>query len=234
MKPVMDLRSTPEQDRLRDECRTWLRANLPWEYGKGLPPHFDDLAEEVAFLREWQGKLADARLGRRHVADRVRRSRRRAPRPLRRAGGAGTRSRARARRSHRHQPRRPDDARPRHRRAEATLATGHPSGRAPVVPALQRARGGKRPGRRCAREPPRSTAAGTSTARRCGPRTRSSPTGACCSPAPTPMRRSTRASAPSRSTCASPGWRSDRCARSPTRPTSTRCSSTRRSWPTTS
>jgi alkylation response protein AidB-like acyl-CoA dehydrogenase len=60
MKPVMDLRSTPEQDRLRDECRTWLRANLPWEYGKGLPPHFDDLAEEVAFLREWQGKLADA------------------------------------------------------------------------------------------------------------------------------------------------------------------------------
>jgi alkylation response protein AidB-like acyl-CoA dehydrogenase len=59
-EPVMDLRSTPEQDRLRDECRTWLRANLPWEYGKGLPPHFDDLAEEVVFLRDWQRRLADA------------------------------------------------------------------------------------------------------------------------------------------------------------------------------
>ncbi len=57
----MNLNPTPEQVAVRDECRAWLRANLPWEYGKGLPPHFDDLAEEVAFLREWQRKLADAR-----------------------------------------------------------------------------------------------------------------------------------------------------------------------------
>ena len=57
----MDLSPTADQDALRAECRAWLQANLPWEYGKGLPPHFDDLAEEVAFLREWQGKLADAR-----------------------------------------------------------------------------------------------------------------------------------------------------------------------------
>jgi alkylation response protein AidB-like acyl-CoA dehydrogenase len=57
---AMDLRSTPAQDALRDECRSWLRANLPWEYGRGLPPHFDDLAEEVAFLRGWQRDLADA------------------------------------------------------------------------------------------------------------------------------------------------------------------------------
>ena len=56
----MDLRTTPEQDELRAQCRAWLRANLPWEYGKGLPPHFDDLAEEVAFLRGWQRDLADA------------------------------------------------------------------------------------------------------------------------------------------------------------------------------
>ena len=28
----------------------------------GLPPKFDDLAEEVAFLRDWQGRLAGARL----------------------------------------------------------------------------------------------------------------------------------------------------------------------------
>jgi alkylation response protein AidB-like acyl-CoA dehydrogenase len=40
---------------------TWLRAELPWEYGRGLPPRFDDLAEEVAFGRAWQAKLAGAR-----------------------------------------------------------------------------------------------------------------------------------------------------------------------------
>jgi alkylation response protein AidB-like acyl-CoA dehydrogenase len=57
----MDLSPTADERALRDECRTWLRENLPWEYGKGLPPRFDDLAEEVAFGREWQAKLADGR-----------------------------------------------------------------------------------------------------------------------------------------------------------------------------
>src|SRR6478735_7425286 len=57
----MDLSPTPEEAALRDEIREWLRANLPWEYGKGLPPRFDDLAEEVAFGREWQAKLAGGR-----------------------------------------------------------------------------------------------------------------------------------------------------------------------------
>jgi alkylation response protein AidB-like acyl-CoA dehydrogenase len=57
----VDLAPTPAQDAIRDECRAWLRANLPWEYGVGLPPRFDDLAEEVGFLREWQGRLAVAR-----------------------------------------------------------------------------------------------------------------------------------------------------------------------------
>ncbi len=57
----MDLSPTPTEARLRDEVRTWLRANLPWEYGKGLPPRFDDLAEEVAFGRDWQAKLAEGR-----------------------------------------------------------------------------------------------------------------------------------------------------------------------------
>ena len=47
----MDLTATPQQEDLRAELRSWLAANLPWEYGTGLPPHFDDLAEEVAFLR---------------------------------------------------------------------------------------------------------------------------------------------------------------------------------------
>src|SRR5881275_2284607 len=58
----MDLRPTATEAALREEVRAWLHANLPWEYGKGLPPRFDDLADEVAFGREWQRKLADGRL----------------------------------------------------------------------------------------------------------------------------------------------------------------------------
>jgi alkylation response protein AidB-like acyl-CoA dehydrogenase len=54
----MDLSPTPEHVALRGECRSWLEANLPWEYGEGLPPQFDDLDDEVVFLREWQGRLA--------------------------------------------------------------------------------------------------------------------------------------------------------------------------------
>ena len=57
----MDLAPTDEEAALRAEIREWLRANLPWEYGKGLPPRFDDLADEVAFGREWQAKLASGR-----------------------------------------------------------------------------------------------------------------------------------------------------------------------------
>jgi alkylation response protein AidB-like acyl-CoA dehydrogenase len=57
----MDLSPTDSERALRDECRAWLREHLPWEYGKGLPPRFDDLAEEVAFGREWQAKLAAGR-----------------------------------------------------------------------------------------------------------------------------------------------------------------------------
>jgi alkylation response protein AidB-like acyl-CoA dehydrogenase len=57
----MDLTATVEEGALRDEVRAWLREHLPWEYGRGLPPRFDDLAEEVAFGREWQSKLAASR-----------------------------------------------------------------------------------------------------------------------------------------------------------------------------
>jgi alkylation response protein AidB-like acyl-CoA dehydrogenase len=56
----MDLTPSPAEAALRDEVREWLRANLPWEYGKGLPPRFDTLAAEVSFGREWQAKLAGA------------------------------------------------------------------------------------------------------------------------------------------------------------------------------
>ncbi len=54
----MDLTPTPEQQAFRAEVRTWLMENLPWDYGQGLPPRFEDLGEEVAFLRRWQASLA--------------------------------------------------------------------------------------------------------------------------------------------------------------------------------
>jgi alkylation response protein AidB-like acyl-CoA dehydrogenase len=41
--------------------RGWLVEHLPWTYGQGLPPRFEDLSSEVAFLREWQGSLAAGR-----------------------------------------------------------------------------------------------------------------------------------------------------------------------------
>src|SRR5271155_1311967 len=59
----MDLTTTPDQERLRREFRAWLREHLPWEYGVGLPPRFDDLGEEVAFGRRWQADPAGAGWG---------------------------------------------------------------------------------------------------------------------------------------------------------------------------
>jgi alkylation response protein AidB-like acyl-CoA dehydrogenase len=57
----VDLTPTAEQEAFRAEVRSWLQANLPWEYGVGLPPRYDDLAEEVAEGRAWQAKLASGR-----------------------------------------------------------------------------------------------------------------------------------------------------------------------------
>jgi alkylation response protein AidB-like acyl-CoA dehydrogenase len=57
----VDLTPTAEQRRLRAECREWLEANLPWEYGVGLPPRHASLDDEVAFGRDWQRRLADGR-----------------------------------------------------------------------------------------------------------------------------------------------------------------------------
>ena len=54
----MDLHATAEQESLRASFRSWLMEHLPWPYGVGLPPRFDDLAETVAFGRRWQAKLA--------------------------------------------------------------------------------------------------------------------------------------------------------------------------------
>ena len=58
----MDLTPSAEQQRFRSEVREWLHANLPWEYGVGLPPRPEDLAEEVREGRVWQAKLGAARL----------------------------------------------------------------------------------------------------------------------------------------------------------------------------
>jgi alkylation response protein AidB-like acyl-CoA dehydrogenase len=54
----MDLSPTGAESVLRADIRAWLVEHLPWEYGEGLPPRFDDLAEEVAFGRRWQASLA--------------------------------------------------------------------------------------------------------------------------------------------------------------------------------
>jgi alkylation response protein AidB-like acyl-CoA dehydrogenase len=57
----VDLTANDSEAALRADVREWLHENLPWEYGVGLPPRFDDLAEEVAFGRAWQAKLASGR-----------------------------------------------------------------------------------------------------------------------------------------------------------------------------
>ncbi|HEV3281599.1 MAG TPA: acyl-CoA dehydrogenase family protein [Acidimicrobiales bacterium] len=55
---AVDLRMTAQQDQLREDLRRWLVANLPWEYGVGLPPRSADLDAEVSFGRSWQSRLA--------------------------------------------------------------------------------------------------------------------------------------------------------------------------------
>ncbi len=57
----VDLRDSEDGSELRAECRSWLKSNLPWAYGEGLPPRFDTLTEEVDFGRSWQARLAEGR-----------------------------------------------------------------------------------------------------------------------------------------------------------------------------
>jgi len=54
----VDLSPSPAQAAFREEVRGWLVEHLPWTYGQGLPPRFDDLESEVSFLRGWQASLA--------------------------------------------------------------------------------------------------------------------------------------------------------------------------------
>jgi alkylation response protein AidB-like acyl-CoA dehydrogenase len=51
----MDLDFSPEERAMAADVRSWLATNLE------LPPPFADLAEEVAWGKRWQAKLADAR-----------------------------------------------------------------------------------------------------------------------------------------------------------------------------
>ena len=229
----MDLTLTGPEQALADECRAWLRANLPWEYGRGRPPHFDDLAAEVAFGRDWQRTLREGRwvgvawpeeyggrdagpIGHYIVTEELARG-----------------PRAGARRPHRDQPGGPHDPRPRHRRAARPVAPADPLGRGDLVPALQRAGRRQRPVVALDPRAPRR--------RRVGARR---PEGVDELRA---VRRLGRLSGPHRSRRPEVEGhllprrrharrrvsRSARCARSPTSPSSTRCSSPRSSSPRT-
>ena len=57
----MDLTPSAAELEFRSAIRSWLMAHLPWEYGEGLPPRFESLAEQVGFGRRWQADLASDR-----------------------------------------------------------------------------------------------------------------------------------------------------------------------------
>ena len=54
----MDLAPTEHQRAFRAELRSWLEQHADWD---GRAPRHDDLAEEFAFLRDWQRTLASGR-----------------------------------------------------------------------------------------------------------------------------------------------------------------------------
>jgi alkylation response protein AidB-like acyl-CoA dehydrogenase len=56
----VDLSFSPAEEAFRTELRGWLAEHLPASWRGGEPPEFASLAEEVAFLRDWQRQLAEA------------------------------------------------------------------------------------------------------------------------------------------------------------------------------
>ena len=53
----MDLAFSPAEEAFRAELRAWLAANVPPGWTSGEEREFASLAEEVAFLRDWQRRL---------------------------------------------------------------------------------------------------------------------------------------------------------------------------------
>jgi alkylation response protein AidB-like acyl-CoA dehydrogenase len=53
----VDLSFSPAEEAFRTELRAWLEANLPPGWSTREPPAHATLADEVAFLRDWQRKL---------------------------------------------------------------------------------------------------------------------------------------------------------------------------------
>jgi alkylation response protein AidB-like acyl-CoA dehydrogenase len=53
----MDLTFTPEQEDFRLRLRRWLAGNLPPGWGADQAPPYTTYEEEVAFLKDWQGKV---------------------------------------------------------------------------------------------------------------------------------------------------------------------------------
>ena len=205
----MDLHATPDQQAFRAELRGWLQAKLPWEYGKGLPPRFDDLAEEVAFLRSWQGKLAAGRWvgvawpeaygGRgagpvEHFTVQEELARARAPEMVGRIGInlAGPTLLAHATDEQKLAGCR-GSCRPKNCGVSCSVSRGREAIWLPSRPA-----------------PLQSRVAGGSTVRRSGRRMRSSLTGGSASLAPSPTHPSTKASRTSWSTCTTRAWTSGR------------------------
>jgi alkylation response protein AidB-like acyl-CoA dehydrogenase len=55
----MDLSFSPAEEAFRQELRAWLAANIPARWASGELQEFETLADEVAFLRTWQRRLAE-------------------------------------------------------------------------------------------------------------------------------------------------------------------------------
>jgi alkylation response protein AidB-like acyl-CoA dehydrogenase len=55
----VDLSFSPAEEAFRAELRGWLAEHLPVAWRGGEPPEFASLADEVAFLRDWQCRLAE-------------------------------------------------------------------------------------------------------------------------------------------------------------------------------
>ena len=118
----MDLNDTPEQARVpREGARLARGAPRRGARRCAARARSRTRTRSLAARRAWQGKLAEARAGRRHVAEGVRRPGARADRAGHRRPGDRPRRRARHPRRHRRRHARPDDHRPRHRRAEGAL-----------------------------------------------------------------------------------------------------------------